>query len=192
MRAPPVLRGMAARLPHGVAIGGGERARHSSGHRRQQVNWQERAEATAGGRGDGQTGMGKVAAGVFGSGKAVAAVVDARTGHERAPRLAAERNYGRRAHADRTRRGRMGRAARYAVTCGGVGGLAGPHQRRAFSGTTDRWGRPRQGPLGGQWLLASGSGRRPDPWTETSTGPLAVGPKRRQQLSRQHKRYAFP
>jgi hypothetical protein len=49
----------------------------------------------------------------------------ARTGHERAPRVAAERNYGRRggAHADRTRRGRTGRAARYGVTCGGVVGV---------------------------------------------------------------------
>lgn len=67
--------------------------------------------------------------GVFGSVKAVVAVADARTGHERAPQVAAERNYGRRA----VRRGRMrtagqdtegtetGRAARYAVTCGGGG-----------------------------------------------------------------------
>jgi hypothetical protein len=54
------------------------------------------------------------AEGGFGRGKAVAAVAvaDARTGHERAPRLAAERKLraacgaGGRAHADRTRTGR--------------------------------------------------------------------------------------
>jgi hypothetical protein len=54
-----LLRGMAAPAPHRVAATGwcGERAplrqaMHSSG---QQVKWQERAEAKAGLRGDGQT-----------------------------------------------------------------------------------------------------------------------------------------
>jgi len=171
------LRGMAA--PHGVTTGGvvvSERVSDAQQRAAGGMAGESRGQSTAEGREGWPDRNGErkwqQPAGVFGSGKAVAAVADARTGHERAPRLAAERNFGRRA----ARCGQDTEGTGRDVRWGWVGWPGPSSDGRSAARQTGGAVLGDQGPgtvNGSGWQEAGG-----DPRTATSTGPwsLAAGP----------------